>query len=73
MYLISALHPLTWETSNIKWKLNLQLTIEEGASIKSGPCDMFAEIHFKSALYSYKEELLRYIECMDVYFYLWNQ
>lgn len=58
---IIRVHPSTCETSNIKWKLNLQLTIEEGASIKGDPRDMFAEIHFKSALYSYKE-LLCYIE-----------
>lgn len=57
------LHPTTLEsieTSNIKRKLDLELTIGD-ASIKGDPFDMFAEIHFKSTFYSYKSLILKYI------------
>lgn len=57
------LHPTTLEsieTSNIKRKLDLQLTIGD-ASIKGDPFDMFAKIHFKSTFYSYKSLILKYI------------
>lgn len=56
------LHPTTLEsieTTNIKRKLDLQLTIGD-ASIKGDPFDMFAEIHFKSTFYSYKSLILKY-------------